>query len=42
MRAFFSAMAVIVLVAMVFDYGLPRLGFSSAEQHSSPSVRLGE
>lgn len=42
MRTFFSAMAVMALVAIVFDYGLDRLGYSSADQHTSASVRLGE
>lgn len=42
MRAMFAAFAAIVVIAIGASQVLDRAGFSSAEQGSSSSVRLGE
>ncbi|WP_319383915.1 hypothetical protein [Roseibium sp.] len=42
MRAMFAAFAAIVVISIGASQVLDRAGFSSAEQGSSSSVRLGE
>lgn len=40
MRAFLCAVIATAGIAVLFDYGLDQIGYSSAEQGSSSSVRL--
>ena len=40
MRVMAIAFATVIVIAFAADYGLDRIGFSAAEQQSSPSVRL--
>jgi hypothetical protein len=42
MKAFFAAVVVMAVVAVVADVYLETLGFSSAETYSTTNVRLGE
>jgi hypothetical protein len=40
MRVMLIAFATVIVTAFAADFGLHRIGFSSADQQSSPSVRL--
>ncbi|SDY40514.1 hypothetical protein SAMN05444004_101368 [Jannaschia faecimaris] len=40
MKTMFIAFAAALLIAVVADVGLDRIGFSSAERQSTDSVRL--
>lgn len=40
MRVMLTAFAAALLIAVLADVGLDRIGFSSAERQSAPSVRL--
>lgn len=42
MRAFLCAAIATVGIAFLFDYGLDRIGYSSAEQGAGSSVRLDD
>lgn len=42
MRAFLCAAVATVGIAFLFDYGLDRLSYSSAEQATGSSVRLDD
>ena len=42
MKAMFLAFAAIVVIAVGANLALDHMGFSSADQTTSPSVRLGE
>ncbi|MEJ8562037.1 hypothetical protein QTO30_12945 [Yoonia sp. GPGPB17] len=40
MKAIFAGLAAAVLITLLSGYGLPLIGFSSAETQSGESVRL--
>lgn len=42
MRAFMCAVIATVGISFLFDYGLDRIGYSSADQGASSSVRLDD
>nr|WP_306266110.1 hypothetical protein [Pararhizobium sp. IMCC3301] len=42
MRAFLCAIVAIAGIAILFDYGLAQLDYSSADSRTGPSVRLDE
>ncbi len=42
MKAFLVAVVAMVVIAVGADMALDRMGFSSAEVFSKPSVRLGD
>lgn len=42
MKAMFAAFAAIIVIAVGANLALEHMGFSSADQTSSPSVRLGD
>ncbi|HUF86157.1 MAG TPA: hypothetical protein VMM59_02140 [Thermohalobaculum sp.] len=42
MKAFLAAVVAMAVLAVGADLALDRMGFSSSEVYSKPSVRLGE